>query len=266
MNKVQRLILLIAKEIKRICNKNGISYYIDGGTQIGAVRHHGFIPWDDDFDIVMTRENYEKFIRVCFTDLDKSKFYLQTDDTDQDYCFAFAKIRLNGTRFIEDFARNAHVHNGIFVDIFPLDRLPDNNLVKRCFLVKNHLLKNMIWIKCGYGTDDQKKKFSYKVLKAAGIPFSTSFLKKRRIKLITSFNNQASEYYFYSDYPSYRKKVIWYKDHDDYLFEGESFSGYIARYMHESLTFAYGDYMKIPPKSEQRQHSTYEVDFGPYNK
>lgn len=264
MNKLQSMILLIAKEVKRICEKHNIPYYIYSGTQIGAVRHKGFIPWDDDFDIVMKRKDFEKFIQVCSVELDKDQFFLQTEDTEKNYCFAFAKIRLNGTKIIEDFSKNVPIHDGIFVDIFPFDRLPDNYIERKWLLAKNHLLKNMIWIKCGYGEDRQKKKASYKIIKILNLPFSISFLKKKRYKLITSYNNKQTTAYFVSDYPKKVYKAKWYKNHEDYIFEGELFSGNTAQDMHESLTMIYGDYMKIPPENERIRHSEYDVDFGPY--
>ena len=74
--KLQRAILIIACEVARICKKNDIPYFINGGTQIGAVRHNGFIPWDDDFDIGFKRKDYEKFIKACDKDLNKDKFFL----------------------------------------------------------------------------------------------------------------------------------------------------------------------------------------------
>ena len=90
--KLQRAILSIAVEIKRICELYNIPYFINSGTQLGAVRHRGFIPWDDDFDIGMKRKDYEHFLKICDRELDKSKYFLQTEDTEPYYAFCFGKI------------------------------------------------------------------------------------------------------------------------------------------------------------------------------
>ena len=117
--KLQQLILLIAKEIARICDKYNIDYYLDGGSMLGAVRHKGFIPWDDDFDIAMKRSDFERFLQVCEKELDKNKYFLQTEWSEKNYCFSFAKVQLIGTHFIEEFSKDADVKHGIFADIFP---------------------------------------------------------------------------------------------------------------------------------------------------
>ena len=124
--KLQTAILMIAKEIVRLCDENNIPYFINGGTQLGAVRHKGFIPWDDDFDIGMRRADYEKFLKVCEEQLDHNKYFLQTEDTEKNYDFYFAKIQLKVTSIIEDFSKNVQIEHGIFVDIFPYDNIPDN--------------------------------------------------------------------------------------------------------------------------------------------
>ena len=90
--------LIIAREIKRICIKNHINYSLAFGTLIGAIRHKGFIPWDDDLDIAMPREDYNRFIQCCAADL-APDFFLQTMDTDAQYSWPFLKVRLKGTHF-----------------------------------------------------------------------------------------------------------------------------------------------------------------------
>ena len=120
LRKLQLLQLDIAKAIKELCESNGIPYFLIGGTLLGAIRHKGFIPWDDDFDVGMLREDYERFIKIAEEKLDKKKFFLETWDTEKGYGFPFAKVKLNGTKYPE---RNApkSVHQGIFVDVFPID-------------------------------------------------------------------------------------------------------------------------------------------------
>ncbi len=260
-NKLQKTILIIANEIDKICKANGINYDIDGGTLLGAIRHRGFIPWDDDFDIGMKRSEYERFLSVCEEQLDKGKYTLQTFSV-EDYAFAFAKIHLNDTEIREDFSKNANVHHGIFVDIFPFDNLPDNLLIRRLFLFRNHLLKNMIWIKCGYGNESQKRKLSYQILKILGKPFSTAQLKNAREKLLAKYNDRQTEECFTSDYPMYHLKNIWFQRITDLPFEDRTFPGF--KDFDAYLRTVFGDYMELPPENERRVHTKQKVIFGPY--
>ena len=91
--------LSIAKEIQRICKKHKIIFFLNAGTLLGAVRHQGFIPWDDDLDVGMLRSEYDRFIDIASKELDEA-YFLQTWDSDPKYPMPFAKIRLNGTKYI----------------------------------------------------------------------------------------------------------------------------------------------------------------------
>ena len=102
LRKLQLTELELMKEVDRICRKNGIKYSLDGGTLLGAVRHKGFIPWDDDADIMMSRKNYEKFYKACKRDLDLEKFFFQEFRTDPEYRWGYAKLRKNGTVFLRE--------------------------------------------------------------------------------------------------------------------------------------------------------------------
>lgn len=103
---LQMLQLEIAKEVKRICEINQIDYFLAGGTLLGAVRHQGFIPWDDDIDIGMKLTEYKKFLVCCKDQLDE-RFELQTWDLDLSYGMPFAKIRLCNTTMEEKFSRRS---------------------------------------------------------------------------------------------------------------------------------------------------------------
>ena len=119
-DELKSLQLEIAKNIKNVCEENNIEYFMVGGTLLGAVRHKGFIPWDDDIDLGMTTENFEKFLEVAPKCLD-NRFFLQTSATDSFYFNSFAKVRLNNTHMQEKVTRETKMHDGIFVDIFSYD-------------------------------------------------------------------------------------------------------------------------------------------------
>src|SRR5690606_2891856 len=117
--------LEILIEFDRICKKNNIKYQLFAGTLLGAVRHKGFIPWDDDIDVCLLRKDYNKFIQACKTDLD-SRSFLQTYVTDKNCIIQFAKLRKNNTLFLESGISDCKTHHGIFIDIFPLDNVLPN--------------------------------------------------------------------------------------------------------------------------------------------
>ena len=261
--KLQNVILMIAKEIVKLCDENNIPYFINGGTQLGAIRHKGFIPWDDDFDIGMLRADYEKFLKVCEEQLDYNKYFLQTEDTEKYYAFNFAKIQLKGTCIIEDFSKNVQIEHGIFVDIFPYDNIPDKAMKRRFFFMYNHILKNLLWIKCGYGDDTQKNAISYKCMLFISHFFSLERLKKKRKQLMNQYNNQITKNCITSDYPGDILKNEWFEDFVKYKFEDVEFLGF--KKYDEYLKNLYGDYMKIPKESDRVTHSNYDIDFGVYD-
>lgn len=262
MNKLQKILVDITDDVVDICEKNQIEYFIDSGTLLGAVRHHGFIPWDDDIDLVMTRSNYEKFLKACERDLDKNKYFLQTGETEKYYPYEFAKVQLNGTSIMEDFSRNAKVHHGIFIDVFPMDEIPDSVKSSRWFKLHNKILENLLWIKCGYGTKERRSKPSNRVLAFISLFVSVDFLKKRRRKFCTQYNGQGYRNYFLSDFPNDIRQKDWYSKTGIYDFEDKQYVGptdYDA-----FLKNCYGDYMTLPAPEDRVSHTTEEIDFGPY--
>lgn len=260
--RLQKLILLTAKEVCSFCELNGIPYFIIGGTQLGAIRHKGFIPWDDDFDIGMKRLDYERFIEIWTKKCDKEKFFLQTQDSEMYYTFSFCKVQLKGTKILEDFSKNVPIQHGIFVDIFPYDNLPDKKMKRTIFLLKNHIVKNMLWVKCGYGTDEQRKSLKYKLFKVLGCFASVRRLKKIQNKLVTRYNKSNTAYCFNCDYPKQQISIEWISNLRKYQFEEECFYG-VEDY-DAYLKHMYGDYMELPPVEKRIQHSYEKIVFGPY--
>jgi len=118
----------ILGETIRVCRKHNIPYFIIGGTAIGALYDRVILPWDDDIDIGMTRKNYNKFLEVAPKELGDS-YFLSWIKTDPRSPYYFAKVKKNNTLFVEELFHNVPMHPGIFVDIFPFDRIPGNKLL-----------------------------------------------------------------------------------------------------------------------------------------
>ena len=121
--------LSMVKEVQRICERHNLQYFAVYGTLLGAIRNEGFIPWDDDIDIAMFREDYEKFLEYAKTELPESIF-LQTSETEEDYFFGHTKLRLNHTSAIRyvQYPENYRFHQGVFMDVFALDNVPDGKI------------------------------------------------------------------------------------------------------------------------------------------
>lgn len=136
LRQLQLAELEILDEFVRVCQAHDLRYYLVGGTLLGAVRHQGFIPWDDDIDVAMPREDYDRFAQIASEELGPQYFY-QCPDTDPHYFLTYAKVRKNGTEVCEERFRNSKFHKGVFIDIFPLDFCPKPGLI--CHLLFNVL-------------------------------------------------------------------------------------------------------------------------------
>ncbi|MDR0644043.1 MAG: LicD family protein [Treponema sp.] len=153
LDKLHKVLMEILEEFTRICDKHGLMYFFVGGTLLGAVRYKGFIPWDDDVDVAMPRNDYERFIAICQGEL-SPKYFLQCGETIQDWWKPFVRIRKNNTLLIMKnylYKPHPHDHYGIFIDVFPLDNADSENSLVQCiqkFVVKKII--SMIETKRGY--------------------------------------------------------------------------------------------------------------------
>ena len=135
LQKMQEVELDLFKAFIEVCEKLQLKYYLLGGTLLGAVRHKGFIPWDDDIDVGMPRKDYEIFIQKA-QDLLPEHYFVQNCYTDGKLPMAFCKIRNSNTTFIETSVKDFKINHGIFIDIFPLDYYPQDKKKKKQFYKK----------------------------------------------------------------------------------------------------------------------------------
>ena len=154
----QQALYLLLREFDRVCTVLDISYFLYAGTLLGAVRHKGFIPWDDDLDVLMPREDYERFLREAPAVLDGDTFFLQGEFSDHWPMF-FSKLRLNNTACLEKYyPKDPACHQGVYMDIFPCDRAFESALGRRLqFLASKVVIAKGLY-KRGYETQSRKKK------------------------------------------------------------------------------------------------------------
>lgn len=149
LERLQATLYRILAEIKRVCDKHGIRYFITGGTAIGAYFWGKILPWDDDVDVGMPRADYEHFARIAQEEMGQD-YFLQTPQTDPHVPFFFMKVRMNGTEFNEGTFRKLNIHQGIYVDIFPFDRMPENKRIEKIqhnilFFLNGLFIAKEIW-------------------------------------------------------------------------------------------------------------------------
>lgn len=247
---VQEKILEVMKYIDKLCRDNNIIYFIMGGTALGAVRHGGFIPWDDDLDIFMTPDQYERFKAVFYKD-NSSRFVLQEWKTTPDY-LEYAKVRMNGTTFIEEaFRDNTELHQGIYVDIMILHKVPDNSFTQKIVYYESKFVTLYALSQRNWKPKSKGQKLALSALKV----LPCALLDKMFYRRIYHYENMDGNYkYCYWITPAKFKNGLFdkefFSDPVDISFEDTKLLG--SKYIKEYLKYRYGDYMKLPSKEQQK--------------
>lgn len=263
--KLQKVQIQILDEIKRICDDNNLKVFLIGGTCLGSVRHNGFIPWDDDVDIGMMRDDYERFIKICKKELD-SKYYLQSMDTDDDYPHSFIKIRANNTLLLEKLNVGKKMHQGIFVDIFPFDYGSNHMMLNKLKQIYSIFIREAYFQCLGYPVKAKTtfQAITLPIIKAYAKIHSTSFIKRKCKRFISKQNRKKSKYICnfvgYALFKDIYDADI-FNEYTTHKFENNKYC--IFKNYDKYLTTLYGDYMTPPPK-EKREigHGVIKIDFN----
>lgn len=253
LRKVQMVQLELLQEVDRICKKCNIHYNIIAGTLLGAIRHGGYIPWDDDADVALLRDEYEKFRTACETELDTTRFYFQDHRNTPGYRWGYGKLRRKGTCFLREHQEHMPYEQGIFIDVFPLDAVPDNYLLRSIKNFECFCVRKVLWSEAGKVADKTAVKRVWfhllsKIPEKWVFGYYQNMIKKAH-KLdskwvrILMFPTPNKEW-------GYLRK--WYENSTDILFEGIIFQG-IAEY-DEYLSFKFGNYMELPTEEKRKVH------------
>lgn len=260
VNEVHNRILNILLQVHDACLKHQLRYYIWAGTMIGAVRHKGFIPWDDDLDIAMPRPDYDRLVSHCREWLPE-QFEMVCAENDKVYPLPFAKIQDAHTTLIE--RMHLRYLGGIYIDVFPIDGVPSGAWSRRCHFARYEYYKRVLYLmvrdpyKHGHG------------------PSSWVPLLCRKLYRLDSVQEAIRRLLHKVDYD----RAEWVADYDDgmkgimlksvlgtptpYEFEGHQVLG-VEQY-DTYLSQKYGDYMTIPPHDKQRQHNFHYLNLNqPY--
>ncbi len=268
---VQAIVFGILKAIDRVCKENNIEYFLAGGTLLGAIRHGGFIPWDYDGDVMMTRENYEKFIAVAEDSL-PDMLFLQTPKSDKDNHF-YTKVRLNGTVFSTEFTQKfKNLHQGIFVDIFAHDKTAKGKIGQKIHRNLTILARSLVFNKWG-GTKVKgaEQDGSNKIIRGIATVLKTvlpmKFLEWFQFFIIRLYCKNKKTKYLYDGMGQNLRRGAFLKSWLDeaiyWDFEGYSFP--VPKEYKKYLIWLYGDYEEIMPCSQRHiSHDITKLDLGKY--
>ena len=266
IKKVHNRILETLLTVDRVCKEHNLRYYIIAGTLLGAVRHKGFIPWDDDLDMGMLRRDYEKFCRIAPEKL-KPEYCLQTWYTEPNYALPFGKVMKRNTVYLENKKTRRLENNGIYVDIFPYDYAPEDAAERNQLTASLLSIYRVKLMKSGYRPWQEndriiwKKRIGYLYYQVKSLFVTQQTLARDYDTLAVAVHDSPviCERNGRTKLDCYER--AWIEELADYTFEGETFKG--PKDYDSYLRSLYGEYMVLPPEGErENRHQIIEIDFG----
>ena len=263
MNLLQNEILNIYKEIANICARNGLDYFAIGGTCLGTIRHQGFIPWDDDRDLAIPIEQFDRFKECMKKELPEHLYLYDCEDI-REYRYIFSKICNRNTAFIEESERPyPHAYKGLFVDIMPISGVPDNHKYQSEFVdkVRTYYRLNYIFRYPWKAMDNWKQKTMWIILHACFFHKPYNYFSHKWMEMLMTQPFVSAKKVGYVWSTSIKRLIFpkeWFSKHVELTFEDTIMRCPIG--YDKYLTQQFGDYMELPPENERLQHHPYIVD------
>ena len=258
MTNLQKTELEILRAFVDICDRLHLRYYLVCGSALGAVKYGGFIPWDDDIDVALRREEYEIFCREAPSLLPK-EYFLQTHKTDPAYPWISAKIRDSRTAYIEQASAHLDIHHGVFIDVFPLDGYPVEKR-KISALERRKTIYKLLLLSAYRGNYSRKVQLLMQVLRLAGIPRKTAEISERCQRIFAAYPTETSP--LLCNHGNWQGKLE-YARREQYgegiLMSFEGLPVRVPELFDEYLTQKYGNWRGDPPPREQIGHHYYTV-------
>lgn len=255
VKKIQNHLVGMLKEIIKVLEDNNINYFLVGGTLLGAVRHGGFIPWDDDIDIGMMREDYDKLL-LNWEKISPKNFRLESQNIDDNYPYFFAKIYDKNTTLIEDTKKE--IKKGVFIDIFPFDEISDDPKQSKKEIKKVERLREIYNVRTGYYNKSRDSILISLVVRPLLILLYTNKrIKKKIMKIVNKnkgTNTCAAFFGAWIEKDIYKK--AWILD-TRYMYFENIYCKVPNKYK-EVLRKTYGDYMEIPGEEDRKSHHNYK--------
>ena len=262
MNDLQKKQLELLKAFIKVCEKHNLRYFAIGGTALGAIRHQGFIPWDDDIDVGMPYEDFVKYVQLQ-KEYEGTPYFIQTWQSDPHYIYTFAKLRDSSTTFIENFYKNHRINHGVWIDIFPISGITDKEEpLKKCKPFLRRFINQINLSYLGALTRKVHKKTWFKdiLLNIVGGLFYVfninHYRQKRMEKMFQKYPLEKATYagnfhYFWTGIVE-GVKAEYFLDTISVPFEEIQIN--VVRHYDEYLTVLYGDYMTPPPENKREGH------------
>lgn len=257
---VQRIEKENLKVLLEVCKKLNITPIMYGGTLIGCVRHKGFVPWDDDVDVAMTRKDYDRFIKEAPA-LFPKEYVLQNPYSEKKTPYFYSKLRRNGSTYIEYFNYKSKISKGVYIDIYPIDNIPDDELAYRKQFKRTQTWMSLWYLRQSYYLPISTKgwkRFVWKLIRL-GLRFIPLFIIRILIyRTMTKYNSMNTQRKSVLHYP---KITNWYEPLFP-LVDGE-FEGICVKLPNDwnnHLQRRYGDYMSMPPADQRLGHKPYMLD------